>query len=127
MSFLFIKQKTAYEMRISDWSSDVCSSDLPRRQAPAEAVREAVLVEQGDAEALVHGPAVADVRPIEIETPRRLDRHARGAQLAQRPGVDRPARRQPDRPRDVEGQSVSVRVELVGGRSIRNKNKNKQQ
>src|SRR3546814_7137402 len=27
--FLFFKQKTAYEMRISDWSSDVCSSDLP--------------------------------------------------------------------------------------------------
>src|SRR3546814_4536822 len=25
----FFKQKTAYEMRISDWSSDVCSSDLP--------------------------------------------------------------------------------------------------
>src|SRR3546814_1305193 len=30
MSYLFFfKQKTAYEMRISDWSSDVCSSDLP--------------------------------------------------------------------------------------------------
>src|SRR3546814_3230064 len=28
-SFFFFKQKTAYEMRISDWSSDVCSSDLP--------------------------------------------------------------------------------------------------
>src|SRR3546814_7905439 len=27
--FCFYKQKTAYEMRISDWSSDVCSSDLP--------------------------------------------------------------------------------------------------
>src|SRR3546814_18840297 len=32
--FFFFKQKTAYEMRISDWSSDVCSSDLP---APDEA------------------------------------------------------------------------------------------
>src|SRR3546814_3382218 len=30
----FFKQKTAYEMRISDWSSDVCSSDLKER-APA--------------------------------------------------------------------------------------------
>src|SRR3546814_7035305 len=32
--FFFFKQKTAYEMRISDWSSDVCSSDLyhPRRR-----------------------------------------------------------------------------------------------
>src|SRR3546814_6676764 len=28
MFFFFFKQKTAYEMRISDWSSDVCSSDL---------------------------------------------------------------------------------------------------
>src|SRR3546814_5826701 len=37
MSFFFFKQKTAYEMRISDWSSDVCSSDLtaPHRQGPA--------------------------------------------------------------------------------------------
>src|SRR3546814_9280090 len=34
--FFFFKQKTAYEMRISDWSSDVCSSDLievPNRKA----------------------------------------------------------------------------------------------
>src|SRR3546814_16468299 len=29
--FFFFKQKTAYEMRISDWSSDVCSSDLDDR------------------------------------------------------------------------------------------------
>src|SRR3546814_4864297 len=32
-SFFFCKQKTAYEMRISDWSSDVCSSDLAIGQA----------------------------------------------------------------------------------------------
>src|SRR3546814_5391530 len=35
--FFFFKQKTAYEMRISDWSSDVCSSDLgwpPPRRLP---------------------------------------------------------------------------------------------
>src|SRR3546814_7042679 len=31
--FFFFKQKTAYEMRISDWSSDVCSSDLPLARA----------------------------------------------------------------------------------------------
>src|SRR3546814_1144339 len=31
---LFFKQKTAYEMRISDWSSDVCSSDLGVAQPP---------------------------------------------------------------------------------------------
>src|SRR3546814_13462141 len=37
--FFFFKQKTAYEMRISDWSSDVCSSDLTpstRRRLPAQ-------------------------------------------------------------------------------------------
>src|SRR3546814_18391643 len=32
--FFFFKQKTAYEMRISDWSSDVCSSDLQTLTAP---------------------------------------------------------------------------------------------
>src|SRR3546814_8771066 len=38
MFFFFFKQKTAYEMRISDWSSDVCSSDLRagRRHRAAE-------------------------------------------------------------------------------------------
>src|SRR3546814_14611764 len=30
--FFFFKQKTAYEMRISDWSSDVCSSDLAEKE-----------------------------------------------------------------------------------------------
>src|SRR3546814_1522828 len=35
--FFFFKQKTAYEMRISDWSSDVCSSDL-QREYPGEKV-----------------------------------------------------------------------------------------
>src|SRR3546814_3187129 len=35
--FFFFKQKTAYEMRISDWSSDVCSSDLLARFLPRHA------------------------------------------------------------------------------------------
>src|SRR3546814_2817518 len=34
--FFFFKQKTAYEMRISDWSSDVCSSDLSFRRSALE-------------------------------------------------------------------------------------------
>src|SRR3546814_14005963 len=39
----FFKQKTAYEMRISDWSSDVCSSDLHRGERQlVEAERDAV-------------------------------------------------------------------------------------
>src|SRR3546814_3464202 len=37
--FFFFKQKTAYEMRISDWSSDVCSSDLGRPAAFNVAMR----------------------------------------------------------------------------------------
>src|SRR3546814_7220686 len=35
--FFFFKQKTAYEMRISDWSSDVCSSDLAEVVARGQA------------------------------------------------------------------------------------------
>src|SRR3546814_1359583 len=37
--FFFFKQKTAYEMRISDWSSDVCSSDLALSEALVGAPR----------------------------------------------------------------------------------------
>src|SRR3546814_6362123 len=37
-TFFFFKQKTAYELRISDWSSDVCSSDLPLYQRTPGAV-----------------------------------------------------------------------------------------
>src|SRR3546814_5534007 len=54
--FFFFKQKTAYEMRISDWSSDVCSSDLQRdrpagdRLQPVDHLRLAVrqIVEADD-------------------------------------------------------------------------------
>src|SRR3546814_2856208 len=38
--FFLFKQKTAYEMRISDWSSDVCSSDLESRVPSPESKRE---------------------------------------------------------------------------------------
>src|SRR3546814_2627056 len=38
--FFFFKQKTAYEMRISDWSSDVCSSDLTDKRVDAFRYRE---------------------------------------------------------------------------------------
>src|SRR3546814_5509134 len=34
--FFFFKHKTAYELRISDWSSDVCSSDLARYARPGD-------------------------------------------------------------------------------------------
>src|SRR3546814_10486635 len=54
--FIFFKQKTAYEMRISDWSSDVCSSDLthgdvqfllPRIIPPGESMPSSDLGEVG--------------------------------------------------------------------------------
>src|SRR3546814_2086304 len=40
LCFFLFKQKTAYEMRISDWSSDVCSSDLIVCNRPAQGVFE---------------------------------------------------------------------------------------
>src|SRR3546814_6936762 len=49
--FFFFKQKTAYEMRISDWSSDVCSSDLlgyTTIRAPFDGVIDERLAELGD-------------------------------------------------------------------------------
>src|SRR3546814_6748890 len=49
MCFFFFKQKTAYEMRISDWSSDVCSSDLEDGadcQQPAQQLRPACIARQ---------------------------------------------------------------------------------
>src|SRR3546814_920701 len=41
--FFFFKQKTAYEMRISDWSSDVCSSDLLTVRSYTDEVRDKLL------------------------------------------------------------------------------------
>src|SRR3546814_5775130 len=47
--FFFFKQKTAYEMRISDWSSDVCSSDLQFTRGAAPGVtRLAAAVQKND-------------------------------------------------------------------------------
>src|SRR3546814_5589559 len=43
--FFFFKQKTAYEMRISDWSSDVCSSDLFFNQGEVCSAGSRILVE----------------------------------------------------------------------------------
>src|SRR3546814_12868919 len=46
-SFFFFKQKTAYEMRISDWSSDVCSSDLARLQPVRGRLERAAITRAG--------------------------------------------------------------------------------
>src|SRR3546814_15578885 len=78
--FFFFKQKTAYEMRISDWSSDVCSSDLiddgdqqhalPRRvRAGADELRQRGEEEDRDlrvqhgADETLHEGRTADAHP----------------------------------------------------------------
>src|SRR3546814_20862623 len=55
--FFFFKQKTAYEMRISDWSSDVCSSDLQHDAGVGKIVfqTQGVVVAQGRLFAVVFG------------------------------------------------------------------------
>src|SRR3546814_4177327 len=49
--FFFCKQKTAYEMRISDWSSDVCSSDLADFAAASRREAERMRIEIASAQA----------------------------------------------------------------------------
>src|SRR3546814_5365792 len=60
-SVFFFKQKTAYEMRISDWSSDVCSSDLSE---PDAAKREQI-VQMLDYMALSPGQSIKGL-PIDV-------------------------------------------------------------
>src|SRR3546814_3722596 len=69
-SLFFFKQKTAYEIRMSDWSSDVCSSDLRRAADPQgdAGVREGI----GEAQALrlpLHQrpPAGKEDRPLQAQ------------------------------------------------------------
>src|SRR3546814_14236034 len=99
--FFFFKQKTAYEMRISDWSSDVCSSDLDattrhqlRRpvQCPARPHRDPV----GRAIQVVPGrqrrlrTALPSLYRAQSR-PRATDRRSGNISLVQLPGVPGPA------------------------------------
>src|SRR3546814_11108695 len=60
----FFKQKTAYEMRISDWSSDVCSSDLAGFRLNAPDVRTApFLLDDKRVEVELHGPGAEEPAP----------------------------------------------------------------
>src|SRR3546814_5988787 len=65
VEFVFVKQKTAYEMRISDWSSDVCSSDLAGELRTAR---------QHDVERLVEDDLAAAGEGLALEL--RVDRDA---------------------------------------------------
>src|SRR3546814_13815297 len=70
--FLFFKQKTAYELRISDWSSDVCSSDLAATsdeqiQQTAEEILDTgvrpIIADDYDARAVKFGEEIANLPP----------------------------------------------------------------
>src|SRR3546814_14735106 len=78
--FFFFKQKTAYEMRISDWSSDVCSSDLIISDAGlmgyantsvycASKGGVALLTKSLGLELAPRGVRVNGVRPSDVDTP----------------------------------------------------------
>src|SRR3546814_16503032 len=97
--FFFFKQKTAYEMRISDWSSDVCSSDLLTLFYIAGRGVER-LAEFHDVDA-----ALTQRRP---ERRRGIRGPGRHLQLEDRKSV-------------VSGKSVSVCVDLGGRRIIKKK------
>src|SRR3546814_17383664 len=127
--FFFFKQKTAYEMRISDWSSDVCSSDLRlrRRNAPGICDRQP---RRPDARLPRRRPR-ADRRQGQqpkMESAngrggdRRLDR--RDLRAIARNGTMDPAHLTlppTDRTSVGEGKSVSVRVDLGRSRYIKKK------
>src|SRR3546814_8967027 len=90
--FFFFKQKTAYELRISDWSSDVCSSDLRARLPLPVAAGE-------------HG-----------REPRYLPRRRHGHQLRHRQAAVPLAVRSEER---RVGKECVIRVDIGGRRNIK--------
>src|SRR3546814_18820622 len=105
MIIFFFKQKTAYELRISDWSSDVCSSDL------------------GSATHVLHLPAV-----LQNHARRAAGQRSR-LRCASRPASFRTHKNRDHRfpPQDrksvVSGKRVSGRVKTGGRRIIKKKTK----
>src|SRR3546814_19475199 len=128
--FFFFKQKTAYEMRISDWSSDVCSSDLiletrrlrPRisvpvqRAHPASAARRSP-VEHCAREAHKARPCLPPSRPpdaVRAGGHNHINDRSRRHSAALQPASALPRWHGPslDRKRVVEGKRGSVRVDF---------------
>src|SRR3546814_6189135 len=72
-AFFFFKQKTAYGMRISDWSSDVCSSDLIGRAGRGPGRREAGGAPEGPRR-VGEGGADAEDAPGRVEQDRSMPR-----------------------------------------------------
>src|SRR3546814_1222053 len=88
--FFFFKQKTAYEMRISDWSSDVCSSDLFGVQEAFKQQVVAYWVEVGNAQRESHQGTRARAAP-------RPHRHAIALAPVDEIGHDKKIARKTDR------------------------------
>src|SRR3546814_17233660 len=107
--FFFFKQKTAYEMRISDWSSDVCSSDLYRDTPSAH-----IPVVQHNVRWIMRHTLVAAFATLTDANRTRGDLMSRGIAREQIHAIDRKS--------VVWGKSVSVRVDLGGRRHIKKKN-----
>src|SRR3546814_17902297 len=80
--FFFFKQKTAYEMRISDWSSDVCSSDLTPPASGTRSVRvDRTQPEEPSLAPYAHHPSSAD-RILALDS--HLDEPVEGGAVDQR-------------------------------------------
>src|SRR3546814_3370692 len=103
----FFKQKTAYEMRISDWSSDVCSSDLIQLTKGPHS-------KDFSSDAILHQLfEKSQVIAMLLLTAHRGHRHDVGGRVDRRSMIDRKS--------VVSGKRVAVRVDLGGRRLIQTK------
>src|SRR3546814_6280744 len=85
VNVFFFKQKTAYKLRISDWSSDVCSSDLPARFEPVRVAAhdlDPVVVPADRAKAEQHPQHHPDVTISQI-APQQIGRASRRERVCQ--------------------------------------------
>src|SRR3546814_2280410 len=126
--FFFFKQKTAYEMRISDWSSDVCSSDVAGGHRLADLAPSAGIGEAGVAQHLAQC-GIGEQPGEEVLCPDALVSERAGGALG---GDDRPARLEPEplqlvvhRPRarhaPILARSAGARRDPSGSRQRRGK------
>src|SRR3546814_2814056 len=92
--FFFFKQKTAYEMRISDWSSDVCSSDLTLIIYRPDLVAQRAKAEEENATRAVRKPSEPHTPKKQaaegVTRSRRTETAKRSAQKADRPETHAP-------------------------------------
>src|SRR3546814_16471129 len=113
--FFFFKQKTAYEMRISDWSSDVCSSDLLQEALDLLWAHPQVRAELQQLLAVLDAQVDHLHAPLATHPDVPLQVHGRYSRIEILAAFRSEERR--------VGKSVSVRVDL-GGRRIIKKKKN---